>query len=934
MRRSDHIFISYARDQGPGQALAIRLQARLESHGLPCWRDASDTEAGQAWPPHIEKALKSARLMLCVVSAAAHDSHWLREEITLALRQDVAVPILPVLAEADVSLPYGLNEFQPLDMATGGEEAFECLLQRIRNLDSFGAGPARRVEIAYLQNLLHRQGLEKMAQVYEPLSGDRRRQVSMASVLPGDEMQTDLRLLRQLFAGPASEAQTPEHFEDVLVVLGRASRLAVLGEPGAGKTHALKRIAAEMARKALEEVRSPLPLFVPLREWIDPAQPLDAFLAAHLEGLGAGWRNLLNDQRAAVLFDGLNELPTADRQTKLPQIRALAHDDRLPVVVATCRVNDFEGELKLDLDTLEILPLDERRILRFCQRHLRTLDAQRGDEDGARLFWLLAGGEWLESACQTAAARAVSFEQFWQLAGVDPPQVAEDDWELRRALERAREAKADQRNLLHLAANPFLLKMLIEVYLAEGAQALPKNRAALFQAFATILIQREDRRHQARDKTPHLGRPDIELALGRFAWELQNRAGDGEKVQLAMPTDEARAYLSADQLCLARDANLLDVSDTARFSHQLLQEFFVALGMLKKIAAGELPAQRLWPVGHWWARTGWEEATVFLAGLTPDDPTLIVEWLRDAQPEVLRQCLKHSGCALPSAAQLADLERRWRPRLDPEREPAPEARHWVSTALGFVGLDDRSGVGLDDNGLPDIDWLEIPAGPFLYGEEKAPRELPAFCIARYPVTHIQFQAFIDDGGYAEGAPWWEGLADRSDGPRDARWAEPNRPRESLSWYEAMAFCRWLSARLGYEVRLPTEYEWEKAARGEDGREYPWGDGYRSGFANVRERAEKAGPTSLGQTTAVGLYPHAASPYGVEDLAGNVWEWCLNEYDNPDRTEPGGYAPRALRGGSWDLYPELARASDRYGSDPDNADYNIGFRVMCSSPMPR
>ena len=934
MPTSDHIFISYARDQGPGQSLAVRLQARLEAHGIPCWRDESDTEVGQTWPTHIPEALKHARLMLCVVSTAAHDSHWVREEITLALRRDVAVPILPVLAESDIALPYGLNEFQPLDMATGGEEAFENLLQRIGNLDSFGAGPARRVEIAYLQNLLHRQGLEKLAQVYEPLSGDQRRQATMASVLPGDEMQMDLRLLRQLFAAPGKEMQAPEHFEDVLVVLGKASRLAVLGEPGAGKTHALKRIAAEMARTALEDDKAPLPLFVPLREWIEPEQRLDAFLAAHLEGLGAGWRSLLNDKRAAVLFDGLNELPTADRQIKMPQIRELAHDDRLPVVVATCRVNDFEGDLKLDLDTLEILPLDERRILRFCQRYLRALHPQNGDEEGTRLFWLLAGGEWLESAWHTAASRDVSFEQFWQIGGVDPPLVADDDWELRWALERARAAKADERNLLRLAANPYLLKMLIEVYLAGGGQALPKNRAALFQAFATILIQREDRRHRQREKTPHPGRKDIELALGRFAWELQNRAGDGEKVQLAMPADEASAYLSADQLRLARDANLLDVSDTARFSHQLMQEFFVALGMLKKIAVGELPAERLWPAGQWWARTGWEEASVFLAGLTPDDPTLIVEWLRDAQPEVLRQCLKHSGCALPNAAQLADLKRRWLPRLDPEREPAPEARHWVSTALGFLGLDDRLGVGLDDIGLPDIDWVEIAAGPFRYGENKRARELPAFYISRFPITNVQFQVFVDDGGYESKAPWWEILAEQFDSPDHPRWTESNRPRESISWFEAIAYCRWLSSVLGFEVRLPSEIEWEKATRGTDGREYPWGSGYRAGFANINETRVDAGPTFLGQTTAVGLYPQAASPSGVEDLVGNVWEWCLNEYRAPDSAGLVGTASRVLRGGSWDGSPDVARALYRGGDGPGNRLENVGFRVVCASPIAR
>jgi len=283
----------------------------------------------------------------------------------------------------------------------------------------------------------------------------------------------------------------------------------------------------------------------------------------------------------------------------------------------------------------------------------------------------------------------------------------------------------------------------------------------------------------------------------------------------------------------------------------------------------------------------------------------------------------------PAAGGSGEAERWLTEIANPDTEP--ERRLEIGDELARLG-DPRKGIGLDESGLPDIDWVEIPAGPFLYGEDKERCELPTFFIARLPITNAQYQVFIDDGGY-EDARWWEGLADHPD-PQEPRWSATNRPRETVSWYEAMAFCRWLSDRQAYEVRLPTELEWEKAARGEDGREYPWGDGYRSGFANVDETLVEAGPTDLGQTTAVGLYPHTASPYGVEDLAGNVWEWCLNEYGNPDRTEPGGDVPRALRGGSWDFNPELARASGRDGSDPGNSNNNIGFRVMCSSPMPR
>jgi hypothetical protein len=260
----------------------------------------------------------------------------------------------------------------------------------------------------------------------------------------------------------------------------------------------------------------------------------------------------------------------------------------------------------------------------------------------------------------------------------------------------------------------------------------------------------------------------------------------------------------------------------------------------------------------------------------------------------------------------------------------PERRLAIGDGLAELG-DPRPGVGLV-NGLPDIDWVEIPAGDFLYGEDKETRHSDGFRIARYPITHAQFQAFLDDPkGYTQDG-WWAGLTDPKRDPQPARWPIANHPRETVTWHEAMAFCAWLSDRLGLPIRLPTEWEWERAARGPDGREYPWGDGYRAGFANIDETVGEAGPTYLHQTTAVGLYPLGASPEGVMDLAGNVWEWCLNEYGKPGRRQPGGTGSRVVRGGSWINSRHYARASYRYDNDPHTRDVNLGFRVLCGPPI--
>jgi hypothetical protein len=256
-------------------------------------------------------------------------------------------------------------------------------------------------------------------------------------------------------------------------------------------------------------------------------------------------------------------------------------------------------------------------------------------------------------------------------------------------------------------------------------------------------------------------------------------------------------------------------------------------------------------------------------------------------------------------------------------------RRGVGRALGRLGLDDRKGVGLTPDGLPDIDWVEV---------RSAEAGARAYRMARYPVTNAQYLAFTAAEDYRS-ADWWrEGI--EAPEPSDPQWDQPNRPRIQVAWVEALAFCRWLAARSRAAglitaeevVRLRTESEWELAATGGDGREYPWGDGYRIGWANVDETSGKAGPHNLAQTTAVGLYPQGASSGGLLDMAGNVWDWCLNKYDDPEDTDTQGRDGRSLRGGSWVGGPALARAACRARHDPDFCNLTVGFRLVCACPI--
>lgn len=170
--------------------------------------------------------------------------------------------------------------------------------------------------------------------------------------------------------------------------------------------------------------------------------------------------------------------------------------------------------------------------------------------------------------------------------------------------------------------------------------------------------------------------------------------------------------------------------------------------------------------------------------------------------------------------------------------------------------------------LPE--WITIPIGDYLYGEEQRVVHLPEFQIAKYPVTNQQYQIFLAANPQFPAPAHWKG--------RNAPVGKLRHPVVGVSLHDAQVFCQWL------DCRLPTQEEWEKAARGEDGRAYPWGEAWEDGkYCNNWE-------AQIGGTTPVDRYALGISPYGVWDMAGNVWEWTASEHQGPYM--------HVLRGGSW------------------------------------
>ncbi len=254
----------------------------------------------------------------------------------------------------------------------------------------------------------------------------------------------------------------------------------------------------------------------------------------------------------------------------------------------------------------------------------------------------------------------------------------------------------------------------------------------------------------------------------------------------------------------------------------------------------------------------------------------------------------------------------------------------------------------------DFEWSEVAAGRFkMGGDAKAANAWQGkefilnypFWIAKFPVTYAQYEPFVEVGGYKERRYWtragwlWKEKEQVYEPLvwRDPTWHRPNRPIVGISWYEAYAYTQWLNSLVSlpslsrtkekYVIRLLRECEWEKAARYPDGRLWPWGDDWEEG-----KRINWQG-TGLGRPSAVGEFPEGTHPIlKVQDLVGNVWEWCLTKwsehYYSPGVEDncPEGTEMRCARGGSWSVIEVLLRPAGRSGSKPNDRFLDWGMRL--------
>jgi len=723
----------------------------------------------------------------------------------------------------------------------------------------------------------------------------------------------------------------------------------------------------DAAARHLGLERARLPLLVRITDWLDfiageqerrrgPARARTAdwlieFLAddarGHNLGLGADdFRRLLNAGDAMILLDGLDEAPDQSRRRTLVEvIECVARAYRDCPLVVTSRPAALQEETLLSgFVHTTIDRLDPAAIARFLGRWSRALFP-------------------------------------------DSVRQAEDH---RRALAAALDCRPEIRRL---ARNAVMLTALAVVHWND--KRLPEQRAELYESILHWLIQaREARPGRAPAQRCRQLLKDLALAMqgdpqGRQVqvtrhWAAERiahrfRAGHAADPGPLECADRFLVDEEQDSGILVRRGNQL------RFWHLTFQEYLAAQA-LAGLADGERNTLLLGTGGAAVPaiyRSEWRETVLLLGGVLHEQGVDKVDGLVGA---VLDGC----GPDLADQARAAGLLGALVRDLDPfHYQPGdPRYARCLTAALGVfdpaqapaIPLADRiaAAEALAQVGDPRLGWhrparwVELPDGRFLMGAQKYEQEAPGydreadddeapahqvqvsgFALARFPVTVAEFAAFLEDEDRDDPRWWAAGGADQpipSDDWEDQQ-AHPSRPVVMVSWYQSMAFCAWLTDRLSrpqgakgtvllpadHEVRLPTEAEWEYAARGASGRRYPWGDkapdGQRANFDWAK----------VGAPSPVGIFTGDRTPEGISDLAGNVWEWCFDAYRKDFYTQCQGQgqvadplaqgdggSPRVVRGGAFRDQAGYLRSTDRGGREPVYRVRFIGFRCVLAA----
>lgn len=488
------------------------------------------------------------------------------------------------------------------------------------------------------------------------------------------------------------------------------------------------------------------------------------------------------------------------------------------------------------------------------------------------------------------------FLRHWA-AGLHPTDETAANGHLEELVKALRARPAIRR----MARNPVMLTALAVVHWNE--RRMPEQRAELYESILMWLAK-------ARENPDRVKAERCLTLLGHLALCMQKQPrgrvkqiGKRKAAELIAP--QMRDVPAAERIGKAEEFLEKEEVDSGivvsrnsklEFWHLTFQEHLAGRALAGLTDAAQ---EKLLFKGANLYKPEWRETVLLYAGLLgtkqgPEKVDALVSLMLDRQGTTLTE---QARCAGLLGSILADLKASGYQVQDsryPELLKAVMAifdREQADSVPLKIRLEAADALGqAGDPRLREDNWVTIPGS----------KEVRAFQIARFPVTVEEYGRFVDDGGSAPS--YWEDQV-----------VHPNHPVVNLSWFEAAAYCSWFGGR------LPVDAEWEQAARGAVGRTYPWGEEPPDPTrANYRDAHVKG-------TSPVGLFPSGATPEGIEDMAGNVWEWVAAWYTQNDS--------RALRGGGWHDVALNLRAAYRVGCDPGYKDGDIGFRCAREVSFP-
>lgn len=737
-----------------------------------------------------------------------------------------------------------------------------------------------------------------------------------------------------------------------------SDRIAIVGGAGSGKSTLLAYLAVILAEAAQQEgdpplplpdsTQLPVPLIIPLRyyrDYLDLCQrsprerltkprtgTLPGFIPWYLKRRSPAlelsddfFDRLLLGGGCLLMLDGLDEVVSRDERGRVRQEVENLVQDVYPGnhVIVTAREAGYRNEAVFgdDFARLDVQALDEDQIQTLIMNWCRQL--YPGEEE-TRARQLIAD-------VREINARRVR----WDL----PP----------------------------LVSTPLMTTMVVSV--KWGETELPRERAKLYEAGTKVILQAqyipEDPARKELIEWGGLWEAQRDW-LSILALEMHEGGQAGAAIREPRLREILAPHLEEDALdrfvqsVRHRGGLLEERGEFFQFIHLTFQEFLAARLLAKQRKEG-WPRLRSHVADPWW-----REVILLTYGFSQVDYAPAAQALLDWLCQLTDGEERLAGLELAGAA-LLELE-------EPDVESRRQLAQQISSALTdpvmreFNVLRAQAGDTLarlgdprfhkDALGLlaePSLGLVEIPAGAFLMGtreediswllqrfggelswytSETPQRQvtLPTYYISKYPVTVAQFRRFVEESGYEPEDP-------------DAIRGPGNRPVVWVVWREAVRYCEWLAEKLlayertpepiasllrdeGWVLTLPSEAEWEKAARGTDGRIFSWGSVPDPSCANYSK-------TRVGGTSSVGCFPDGASPYGIQDMCGNAWEWCRTKWERDYSEYLGdheleGESPRVVRGGSFDLGAAGIRCAFRYGGNPTHSYSNRTFRVVISS----